>query len=59
MPVDKFYKTLFSKESRDKLAFELKVQLIYKKVSAIAGDPQYSLAFRCYAEQTGPCASRK
>lgn len=56
MPVDKYYKTLFSQKSRDAVGFETRVQGIYRKVSAIFGDPQYSLAFRCYDTETGPCA---
>ncbi|KAL8905873.1 MAG: hypothetical protein Q9171_006502 [Xanthocarpia ochracea] len=56
MPVDNYYKTLFSQKSRDKVGFEIRVRRIYNKVSAIIGDPQYALAFRCFAKEEGPCA---
>ncbi len=59
MPVDNFYKTLFSQKSRDKPGFEIRVKGIYRKVSEIAEDPQYTLGFRCYPTETGPCAPVK
>ena len=59
LPVDNYYKALFSQKSRDKVGFGTRVQGIYNKVSSIFGDPDYSLAFRCYDTETGPCAPTK
>ena len=56
MPVDNYYKALFSQKSRDAVGFETRVQGIYSKVSDIFGESQYTLAFRCFDTETGRCA---
>ena len=56
MPVDNFYKTLFSQKSRDKFGFEARVKGIYSKVTGLVEDPQYDLGFRCKDKEEGPCA---